>query len=106
MESGRCIDFVSCPTNLFGRLEWREIPWSRSRWIGSSNLVPRGRSRRAAYTHILRAAATAATDREAVLRELTADPERGADQIADRLYEYGLRGAVIVSSPSQFHGAC
>ncbi|MBK5292155.1 MAG: hypothetical protein JJE04_10815 [Acidobacteriia bacterium] len=86
------------PHHLFGRLEWREIlePASLGRIVelGDSGTV----SSSGVYPHIavipLRGA-----DREAVLRELTADPQRGEDQIADRLYQYGLKGAVIVSNP-------
>jgi hypothetical protein len=38
-------------------------------------------------------------DRQSLLRELVADPERGDEQIIDRLYRYGLKGAVIVTNP-------
>src|SRR5438552_10005991 len=39
-------------------------------------------------------------DRESLLRELTADLNRGDEQILDRLYRYGLKGAVIVTTPA------
>ena len=86
------------PNHLFGRLEWREIlgvaAGGRIVELGAPGTV----SSSGVYPHIA-VLPLRGTDREAVLRELTADPERGADQIVDRLYEYGLRGAVIVSSP-------
>src|SRR5262249_27091334 len=38
-------------------------------------------------------------DRETLLAELTANANRGDEQILDRLYRYGLKGTVIVTTP-------
>jgi hypothetical protein len=86
------------PLHLFGRLEWREIlgpaVGGRIVELGAPGTV----NSSGVYPHIA-IIPLRGTDREAVLREVTADPERGEDQIADRLYKYGLHGAVIVSNP-------
>ena len=39
-------------------------------------------------------------DRETLLAELTAAPNRGDEQIVDRLYRYGLKGTVITTAPA------
>jgi hypothetical protein len=86
------------PHHLFARLEWREILGAE---IGT-DLVELGSEGTVAgsgvYPHIailnLRG-----QDRDALLRELVAAPERGNEQIVDRLHRYGLTGAVIVTNP-------
>jgi len=86
------------PHHLFGRLEWREIlgPAVGGRIVELGTLGTVNSS--GVYPHIA-VIPLRGTDREAVLREVTADPERGEDQIAERLYKYGLQGAAIVSNP-------
>jgi len=86
------------PHHLFGRLEWREVLGPTAGGIlvelGESGTI----STSGAYPHIA-VMALRGKDREALLRELVADPERGEEQIVDRLYLYGLKGAVIVTNP-------
>ncbi|MGA8029536.1 MAG: HD domain-containing protein [Bryobacteraceae bacterium] len=86
------------PQHLFGRLEWREIlgPAASARIVELG--APGTISSSGVYPHIA-VITLRGTDRQAVLRELAADPERGEEQIVDRLYRYGLKGAVIVSNP-------
>jgi len=86
------------PQHLFGRLDWREIlgpeVGGRVVQLGAAGTV----SSSGVFPHIA-VLPLRGRDREAVLGELVADTDRGEDQIADRLYAYGLKAAVIVSNP-------
>jgi hypothetical protein len=87
------------PHHLFARLDWREILKPE---LGSP-LVELGGpgtvSGSGAYPHVAMLSLQG-RDRETLLQEMTADPNRGEDQILDRLYRYGLKGAVIVTTPA------
>ena len=86
------------PHHLFGRLDWREILGTE---IGAA-LVDLGSegtvSVPGVFPHIA-VLRLKGQDREALIKELVAAPERGNDQIVDRMYRYGLTGAVIVTNP-------
>src|ERR1039457_7616191 len=86
------------PQHLFGRLDWREIlgpeVGGRVVQLGAAGTV----SSSGVFPHIA-VLPLRGRDREAVLGELVADTDRGEDQIADRLYAYGLKAAVIASHP-------
>lgn len=85
------------PHHLFARLDWHEIlkpdPLMPLVELGASGTLGSG-----VYPHIA-ILSLAGRDREALLKELVAEPKRGEDQILDRLYRYGLKGAVIVTNP-------
>ncbi len=87
------------PHHLFARLDWREILQPE---LGSS-LVELGAtgtvSGSGVYPHVA-VLSLKGRDRETLLQELTADANRGEEQILDRLYRYGLKGAVIVTTPT------
>ncbi|MBI4526885.1 MAG: HD domain-containing protein [Deltaproteobacteria bacterium] len=87
------------PHHLFARLDWREIlePQMGSPLVelGAVGTVSGG----GVYPHIA-VLSLKGRDRETLLQELTADPNRGEEQILDRLYRYGLNGSVIVTTPT------
>jgi hypothetical protein len=87
------------PHHLFARLDWREILQPE---LGSPLVelgAPGTISGSGVYPHIA-VLSLKGQDREALLAELTADSNRGEEQILDRLYRYGLKGAVIVTTPT------
>ena len=86
------------PHHLFGRLEWREILGCQAGGILVELGAPGTISASGVYPHMA-VMALRGRDREALLHELVADPERGNDQVVERLYRYGLKGAVIVTNP-------
>jgi hypothetical protein len=86
------------PHHLFGRLEWREILSCQAGGVLVELGAPRTISASGVYPHIA-VMALRGKDRETLLQELVGDPERGDEQIVDRLYRYGLNGAVIVTNP-------
>jgi len=86
------------PHHLFGRLEWREILGCEAGGILVELGAPGTLSASGVYPHIA-VMALRGKDREALLQELVADPEKGDDQIVERLYRHGLKGAVIVTNP-------
>jgi hypothetical protein len=85
------------PHHLFARLDWREIlkpdPFMPLVELGASGTLGSG-----VYPHIAMLS-LGGKNREALLKELVAEPKRDKDQILDRLYRYGLKGAVIVTNP-------
>lgn len=87
------------PHHLFARLDWREIlqPELGSPLVelGAPGTVSGG----GVYPHVA-VLSLKGRDRETLLAELTADSNRGEEQILDRLYRYGLKGAVIVTTPT------
>ncbi len=88
------------PHHLFARLDWREILKPE---LGSPLVelgVPGTVSGSGVYPHVAMLSLKG-RDRETLLQELTADPNRGEEQILDRLYRYGLKGSVIVTTPTE-----
>lgn len=85
--------------HLFARLDWREILHPE---LGIPLLelgAPGTVSGSVVYPHVA-VLSLKGRDRETLLQELTADSNRGEEQILDRLYPYGLKGAVIVTTPT------
>lgn len=91
--------FCVMPHHLFARLDWREILQPE---LGGALVelgAPGTVTGSGVYPHVV-VLSLRGRDREALLGELTADPNRGDEQILDRLYRYGLKGAVIVTAPA------
>jgi HD domain len=90
--------FCVMPHHLFARLDWQEILQPDE----SGDLVELGSpgtvSASGVYPHVAMLHLRG-QDRNALLRELVANPMRGEEQIVDRLNQYGLRGTVITTNP-------
>ena len=90
--------FCVMPHHLFARLEWREILQPDV----SGGLVELGSpgtvSASGVYPHIAMLHLPG-QERGDLLEKLMADPSRGEEQIIDRLYQYGLKGAIITTNP-------
>ncbi len=90
--------FCVVPHHLFARLEWREIlqpdPTGELVELGSPGTVLAS----GVYPHIA-VLHLPGQDRNGLLAQLAANPSRNGQQILDRLYEYGLKGAVITTNP-------
>jgi len=85
------------PHHLLARLDWREIlkpdPLMPLVELGASGTLGSG-----VYPHVA-ILSLQGRDHETLLKGLAAEPTRAEDQILDRLYRYGLKGAVIVTNP-------
>jgi hypothetical protein len=90
--------FCVVPHHLFARLEWKDIlqPDSTGELVelGSPGTVATS----GVYPHVA-VLHLPGRDRNDLLAELTANSSRGEEQILDRLYQYGLKGAVITTNP-------
>lgn len=91
--------FCVMPQHLFARLNWQEIlqpdpTTGEIVGLGSPGTV----STSGVYPHIA-ILHLPGHDRNDLLQQLVANPNRGEEQIIDRLYQYGLKGAVITTNP-------
>jgi HD domain len=97
-EQRQLYHFCVMPHHLFARLEWRELLQSDSTGelveLGSPATV----STSGVYPHMA-VLHLPGRDRSDVLAELVANSGRSEQQILDRLYQYGLKGAVITTNP-------
>ncbi len=89
--------FCIVPHHLFARLDWREIlqpdPTGELVELGSVATNSTGVYPHIAIVHL------SGQDRNDLLAQLVANPNRGEEQILDRLYQHGLKGAVITTNP-------
>ena len=97
-EQRHLYHFCVMPHHLFARLDWREIlqPDQSGELVelGSPGTV----SANGVYPHVA-LLHLSGRDRNDLLEQLVAHSSRGEQQILERLYQHGLKGAVITTNP-------